>query len=53
MIAIVGIISIGMALELKYVIETNLNRVSYCCISRSFQFNSYLKQLYMSNKMRP
>ena len=50
MAAIVGIISKHIALKLKCVVETNLIRVSYCCISCSFHFNSYLKQLYISNK---
>ena len=40
-----------MALELKCVIEPNLIRAKYHCISRSFHFNSYVKQLYVSNKM--
>ena len=39
-----------MALELKHVVETNLIRASYHCISRSFHCNSHLKQLYISNK---
>ena len=39
-----------MALELKCVIEINLIRVSFRCISRSFHFNNYFKQLYISNK---
>ena len=39
-----------MVLELKCVIETNLIRVSYRCKSHSFHFNSYLKQVYISNK---
>ena len=40
---------VGVALELKAVVETTLIRISYCCISHSFHFDSYLKQLY-SNK---
>ena len=41
---------VGVALELKRVVETNLIRVSYHCIGHSLHFNSYLKQLYTSNK---
>ena len=41
-----------MVLELKRVVETSQIRVRYHCISRSFHFNSYLKQLYISNKMK-
>ena len=41
----------GMAVELKYVVETNLIRVSYCCISHYFHFNIPFKQLYTSNKV--
>ena len=52
MAAIVSIISIGVVLELKRVIETNLIGVAtYHCVSCFFHFNSYLKQLYISNKM--
>ena len=40
----------GMALELKDIIETNLIRVSYCYISYYFHFNIPFKQLYTSNK---
>ena len=50
MAAIVSIISRRGLRILKCVVETNLIRVSYHCISRSFHFNSYLKQLYISNK---
>ena len=45
-----SVLLVGMALELKLVIETNLTRVSYHCRSCFFDFNSYLKQLYISNK---
>ena len=41
----------GVALELKRVVETCLITVIFHCISRSFHFNSCLKQLYISNKM--
>ena len=40
-----------MALELKGIVETNLVRLSYHFTSHCFQFYSYLKQLYTSNKM--
>ena len=49
MVTIVSIVW-GVALELKLVVETNLIRVSYHCISHSFHFKSHLKQLYLSNK---
>ena len=49
MAVIVGI-SVGVALGLKHVIETRLIIVSFHCVSRSFRFKSYLKQLYISNK---
>ena len=39
-----------MALELKLILETSLITVSFHYISRSFHFNSYLKQLYLSDK---
>ena len=39
-----------MALELRHAVETSLTTVSFNCISHSFYFNSYLKQLYISNK---
>ena len=39
-----------VALESKRVVETNLIRVSYCCISCYFCFNTPFKQLYTSNK---
>ena len=41
---------VGVALELKCDIETSLLFVSFHCITCSFHFNSYLKQLYRSNK---
>ena len=51
MAAIVVLISlVGMVFELKHVIETNLIRVSYCCISHSFHFNSHIKPLYISKR---
>ena len=40
----------GVALELKHIIETNLIRVSHRCINRYFHFSSCFKQLYKSNK---
>ena len=40
----------GVALELKRVIETNLIRVSYHCISCYFCFNISFKQLYTSSE---
>ena len=40
-----------VALDIKCIVETNLITVSFHCISCSFHFNSYLKQLYISNKM--
>ena len=43
--------SLMCGLEVKYVLETNLTRVSYYCISYSFHFNTHLTQLYISNKM--
>ena len=46
MAAIVGIISrYGLGIE-----ETSLITVSIHCISCSFHFNTYLKQLYISKK---
>ena len=39
-----------MALELKFAVETSLITISFCFISHSFHFNSYLKQ-FISNKM--
>ena len=51
MTAIVGIIC-RRGLRIELVIETNLIRVSYCCISHSpFFLLCHLKQLYISNKM--
>ena len=50
MAAIVGIIS-RHGLRIELVVETNLVRVSYYCISHSFHFDSHLEQLYISNKM--
>ena len=41
----------GMALELKRIVETYLIRVSYCCVSYYLHFNTPFKQLYTSNKM--
>ena len=41
----------AMALELKHVVETNLIRVSYHCISHSFHFNSYLKVIKWSTSV--
>ena len=41
---------VGVALEPKRVVETNLIRVSYYCISHFIHFNSSLKKLYISNK---
>ena len=40
----------GVALELKLIIQTNLIKVSYHCISYYFHFNVPFKQLYTSNK---
>ena len=40
----------GVALELKHVIETNLIRVSCRCISCYFYLNVPFQQLYTSNK---
>ena len=40
-----------MALELKCIVETSSQiTVNFHCKSCSFHFNSYLKQLYISNK---
>ena len=47
----VVVLIMDVTLELKFVVESNLIRVSYHCISRYFYFNSYFKQLYTSNKM--
>ena len=44
---------VGVALKLKCVAQTSLITISFPCISHSFYFNSYLKQLYISNKMKP
>ena len=41
---------VGMVLELKHVVETNLIRVTYHCISCYFHFNIPFKQLYTSYK---
>ena len=41
MVAVVVMV-VGMALELKCIVETNLIRVNYCCIS--LHFCSYSKQ---------
>ena len=41
----------GVALELQCVIETNLIRISYHCISYYFHFNIPFKWLYTSNKV--
>ena len=50
MASMIGIIGRhGLRIE-AYVIETNLLTVSFCCVSCSFHFNSYLKQLYISDK---
>ena len=38
-------------MKLKCIVEISLITVSFHCISRSFHFNSYLKHLYISNKM--
>ena len=45
-----SLLVMGVALELKSVIATNLIRVSYRCISCYFHFNIPFKQLYTSNK---
>ena len=50
MVAVV-IIDDEHGLRVKCVIETNLIRVSYHCISHYFHFNISFKQLYTSNKM--
>ena len=42
---------VGVALELKHVIETNLITLSWHFISCYFHFSSHLKQLYVSNKI--
>ena len=47
---IVSIINIGMTLELKHILQTSLITVCLCYMNRSFHFNNYLKQLYISNK---
>ena len=47
----IAIFLVGEAIDLKHVVEIKLIRVSYHCISWFFHFNSYLKQLYISNKM--
>ena len=33
------------------IVETSLITVNFCYINHSFHFNSYLTQLYISNKM--
>ena len=43
-------IVVGVALELKCVIETILIAVSQCCISCYFHFKYHIKQFYKSNK---
>ena len=43
-------IVVGVALELKHVVVTSLTTVSFCCVNCSFNFNSSLKQLHISNK---
>ena len=40
----------GMALELKCTIESNLIRVNYHCVSCYFHFNFPFKQLYKSKR---
>ena len=39
----------SVVIALMHVIETNLIRVSYHCISHYFHYNGHLKQLYISN----
>ena len=41
-----------MSLQLMYVVETNLIKVSYCCINHFLHFNSHLKQLYTCNNTK-
>ena len=42
---------VHVTLELKCVVDTNLIRVSYRCISCYFQFKIPFKQLYASSKI--
>ena len=51
MAAVVIIRVVGVVLELKFVVEINLVRLSYCFTNHCFQFYSSLKLLYISNKM--
>ena len=46
----VVIIRMGVALELKHVVETNLIRVSYHCISYYLHFNIPFNWLYTQAK---
>ena len=49
MAAIVSI-AVGVVLELKHVVETNIIRASYCFITLYLNLNSHLNWLYIRNK---
>ena len=50
----ISINTVGVALELKHLIETNLIRISYHCISHYFNCNYHLNcGTYVSKKTKP